>query len=142
MKSKRAPTTPKLTPRQRLARLRRNERAALLELVARLREKFSDRIQNVILYGSRARGEGKDESDLDVLVIVPSKDPDLRQWLLHETTGLILQYGALLSPQIWTADYFDLYRRNRLLFYRNIKRDGIDLWTKPSAKNKTLSAAI
>jgi hypothetical protein len=43
-----------LTPRQRFARLRRNERAALLEYVALLREKFGNRVQDVILYGSRA----------------------------------------------------------------------------------------
>jgi hypothetical protein len=33
----------RLSPRQRLARLRQNERAALRDFVARLREKFGDR---------------------------------------------------------------------------------------------------
>jgi len=39
------------------------------ELAQKLREKFGDRVEQVILFGSYARKKFGEESDLDVLVI-------------------------------------------------------------------------
>lgn len=43
---------------------------ALQELSAELRALYKERLQAVILYGSRARGDADVESDIDVLVVL------------------------------------------------------------------------
>jgi len=121
----------RLTPRERLARLRQNERAALLDYVARLREKFGDRVQHVILYGSRARGEGDTESDLDVLVVVDKGDYEFHKAVALESFEPSLQHSALISPLIWDEAHYEQQKQWRLLFFRNLKQDGITLWTNP-----------
>ncbi len=128
-------TRKKLTPRQRFARLRPNERKALLAFVARLREKFPDRVQNVILYGSRARGQGDEESDLDVLVLAYDTEPDLQAEVFRVATDLTLEYGQAFSAWLRTAQWLQWYQEAGLLLYRNIRRDGIELWTLPKSLN-------
>ena len=118
-----------LTPRQRYAHLRVNERRALEEYLAQLRTKFGNQIQHVILYGSRARLEGDDESDLDVLLVIDADDRDLESEVALATFEPSLRHSALISPLIWDKAHYELHQRLRLLIYRNIEKDGIELWT-------------
>jgi predicted nucleotidyltransferase len=116
---------------EELAQLKPHERAALGEYLERLQARFADRILHVILYGSRARGEGDAESDLDVLVVVDDGD-----WRLHDSITLescepSLKTGIAISPLVWGLDHFEQQKSWGLLFYRSLERDGIDLWTRP-----------
>ena len=44
--------------------------AALTEIRTRLEKEFGDRLCEVVLYGSLARGEASQESDMDLMVIL------------------------------------------------------------------------
>lgn len=114
-----------------LTQLKPQERAALAEYLERLRARFADRILNVILYGSRARGEGDSESDLDVLVVVDDGDYQFHNEVALESFEPSLKYGALISPLIWDRMRFEQQKKWRLLFFRNVEKDGIQIWTRP-----------
>ena len=91
-------TLPKMLE-ERLAHLTPNERAALAALVDRLRQRYGDDLLRVVLYGSKARGDFDDESDLDVLIVVRMPDNDYwRHW--REIHGAIRR-----SPQEASKDY-------------------------------------
>jgi predicted nucleotidyltransferase len=49
------------------------------DLVQRLREALESHLRQVIVYGSRARGDHKVGSDLDVLILVDHLDDSLKQ---------------------------------------------------------------
>ena len=51
----------------------------LLELVALLKEVYSNKLKTVILYGSTARGTDTDESDIDVMVGVDGNNQELHR---------------------------------------------------------------
>ncbi|HJH25577.1 MAG TPA: hypothetical protein C5S37_02130 [Methanophagales archaeon] len=42
---------------------------AVEEFVRRVLERYEDKIDSIILFGSVARGEAKEDSDIDILVI-------------------------------------------------------------------------
>ena len=48
------------------------------EYAAIVREKLGDRLKQVILFGSRARGDAWEGSDYDVIVVVDRRGEDIR----------------------------------------------------------------
>ena len=112
-----------------LTQLKPNERAALQEYLDRLEARFADRVLHVFLYGSRARGEGDDESDLDVLVVVDDGDWRFHDEVAAEANEPALEYTVSLSVHVWSEEHYEKHKRWGLLFYRNLESDGISLWT-------------
>lgn len=105
------------------------ERAAVSDYLARLRARFGARVLRVILFGSRARGEGDRESDLDVLVVVDNGDWRFHDAIADESVEPWLTYRALISPITMDRKEYEQLQEWQTLFYRNLERDGISLWT-------------
>jgi predicted nucleotidyltransferase len=62
-----------------------------------------DRLLGLKLFGSRARGEGRDDSDLDVLVDVRDVTTDERGAILDLAHDLGLEADLVLSPLVLRA---------------------------------------
>lgn len=103
------------------------EQQALASFKAALQSLLGDKLLSVRLFGSRARDEGTEESDLDVLVIVREKDRALYRRIVEESLNIDLVYDVNLAPTILSEEE---YRRNREYgtpFYRNVEKEGIAL---------------
>ncbi len=123
---------------KRLAHLAENERQALAALVDRLSQRYGDGLLRVVLFGSKARGDADEESDLDVLVVVTQILDEVywqhRRAIIKETCDLELEYGVVFSLLIQDAPEYAQMRQWNLLINRNIERDGIALWTSRSSE--------
>ncbi|HYZ62886.1 MAG TPA: nucleotidyltransferase domain-containing protein, partial [Acetobacteraceae bacterium] len=66
---------------------------------AALQTTYGDRLERVVLFGSRARGDANRDSDYDVAVFI--KDPgsfwDENSRLAEITTDILLDTGAVIS---------------------------------------------
>ena len=113
---------------EQLAQLRPAERVALSGYLTRLRARFGARVLHVILFGSRARGEGDAESDLDVLIVVDDGDWRFHDAIADESVEPWLAHGALISPVTMNRREYEQLREWRTLFHRNLEQDGVDLW--------------
>lgn len=76
------------------------EQDVLAHFRARLVEHFGPRLGRVVLFGSRARGEGHEDSDLDVLVTIRSLSSRDRRDILDFAFDLELASGRVLSPLV------------------------------------------
>jgi predicted nucleotidyltransferase len=80
------------------------------EFAAELRQRLGDRIQKIILYGSRARGDFWEWSDFDFVVII---DPNGRSFHeLHEEISTIAgetlnRTDLLISTQVLSPESWD-----------------------------------
>ena len=91
------------------------------ELTQKIREKFGDRIEQVILFGSYARGDEEEESDLDVLIIGDVKLGEI----IEVTYSLSLKHGVYISPIIMTKDYFEMLKDEGASFVNNVLKEGV-----------------
>ena len=99
------------------------ERSVLLRFREELAARLGDRLSEVILFGSRARGEGHGDSDLDVLVAVRELGRQERRALLDIATDLLTETGLVISPTIVDPVRFD----RTTAFATHVARDGVRL---------------
>jgi predicted nucleotidyltransferase len=84
-----------------------------------------------ILFGSRARGEPRPDSDADVAVLLRGKHERLlptKLAMADEAFGVLLETGIRIQPlPVWEDQWSDpeLFENPRLL--RNIAREGVSL---------------
>lgn len=106
----------------------RAEDGALDAFLRALQERLRDRLRQVILFGSRSRGDSEPDSDYDCLVILDEVSPGVRE-SIDEVVGQILyQYNAVFSVHPVSEERYLERVYDPLLM--NVRREGITLWTK------------
>jgi len=76
---------------KRLRYLANRERAALDEFLTRLREQHGNEVVLVSLFGSKVRGDFDEESDIDVLLVVETRNSQLWEDVVEIETELMLK---------------------------------------------------
>lgn len=97
------------------------------DIVAAYREVFGGRIEQILLYGSYARGDADGDSDIDIAAIVHGDRQELQEKLKKVwdvSSDLELKYGVIISPTVIPYDEFMAYKED-LPYYRNISEEGI-----------------
>lgn len=96
-------------------------------VAAKSAELLNTKLQTVILYGSYARGDYDEQSDIDIMILadIPADLCWKYTSLLADClTDLELCYDVVISAHIVSSSVFDDYR-HALPFYRNVDQEGI-----------------
>jgi len=105
-----------------------DERPALAEFLATLLHGYGDWIDQVVLYGSAARGDLRTESDVDVMVVlnreVARDERSAIRALAHEPNST---HGTEINPLVLTPKSVGWHARGSSLWL-NIQTDGLWLW--------------
>ena len=122
-----------------MSHLMPDDRTAIEEYVATIRERFPSRILDVILFGSKARGDAGTESDIDLVVVVDAENiedmefPEVRSALWRIASQVSLQYDVVLSCRVFDRGRWARAKRMRLPLYRAVVSDGISLFPEALA---------
>ncbi len=82
----------------------------------------------VVLYGSRARGDATLDSDWDLLILLsPPVNRTKRTHLRRALYDVELEVDEILNVVVEDADYWASERNRYSPFYQNVKREGIAL---------------
>lgn len=103
------------------------EQQALEHFKTALQSLLGDNLLSLRLFGSRARGEGMEESDLDVLVLLREKDRAVCRRIIEESLEVDLTYETNLAPTILSAEEYRQNREYQTPFYCNVERDSLPL---------------
>ena len=100
------------------------ERDHILQLIKKS-VKTSDPDAILILYGSYARGDYNEESDIDLLILIDkekvTRDDKIK--ISYPLYDIQLETGVLISPMVVTRKFWQVDRRVTP-FYENVNNEG------------------
>ena len=103
------------------------ERKAIRAFTRRLKKALGKRLISVLLFGSKARGDDKKNSDIDIYVLV-RRDSQLVDKRIARVTGDILNdYDILISPVSYDLREERINVRMGSFFFEAVKTEGIPL---------------
>ncbi len=82
----------------------------------------------LILFGSRARNDAREDSDWDLLIILDKKKMSVDDIEKYACPFMELGYNvnAEINPIVYTQKEWD--RRKFTIFHYNVEREGIEIW--------------
>ena len=93
-----------------------------IEFRRRLIEELGQPVK-VIMYGSQARGDARSNSDIDLLVVLPTVNSNIRGLVSDIAWELGFETGRFISTTPTTKEKMKRYAF--LPFYQNVKREGV-----------------
>jgi len=101
--------------------------AILQELKRSLESLLGHQLINMVLFGSMARGDYHDESDVDVAVIVRGLTRKLKSQILDEVARLELEHHMPVSVLVFSDEEFNHLKKRERRIALDIEREGIPL---------------
>ena len=102
-------------------------KTALNKIVAALKKKYPENILSVYAFGSRVRGDHKEGSDFDVLVLVNDRTVTLEEGIIDTFVEEEMKSGISFDPVIKTTHSFELEKKHHTPFYENVMRQGVQV---------------
>lgn len=100
----------------------------IAEFTEQAKAHYGDRLAKIILFGSYARGEAHDESDVDLLVVLNDDDVSSnneKTQIFDITWSLFMKYSIIISALPISLKKF--ISANTAL-YRFVKKEGVYLY--------------
>ena len=107
-----------------------NLKLALQEFVTHAEKIYAGHVKQIILYGSYARGDYREDSDVDIMVLVDLPQDSLweyRKQMMNEVFDINMERETLVVPTTVNMEHFQewlpLYP-----FYQNVINEGVELF--------------
>jgi len=110
-----------------LDKLTVRERSSIQAFLQRLYRVYGDTIQQVFLFGSKARGDSGPESDIDILIIVAKENWALRDAVSRMAAQESLAHDVLIGPRVIGKERWRRMAQDRFTLYENVAREGVKL---------------
>jgi len=97
------------------------------QLHDRLKSIFPQEQFDVILFGSYARNDADDGSDIDVMFLVDASRQTIqeKQWQVGEAAAeVLIDHDIVVSPIVENRAYYHA-NTNILPFFKNVQREGV-----------------
>lgn len=109
-----------------------NEISNIIEqFVKGVNEILGNRVKKIILYGSYARGDFNESSDIDIMILTDLTDDEIIEyrekiWDYAYDLEFDNNFDIQLSPLVKNIDKFN-YWLEALPFYMNVQKEGVVL---------------
>ena len=91
---------------------------------------YGDHLRQIILYGSYARGDFSEDSDIDIMILLDLSDLELKKYsqqLAYMTYDFSLDNDVDIKPIAKSEKFFKKWVAN-YPFYANIQKEGVILY--------------
>jgi predicted nucleotidyltransferase len=108
-------------------RLPANERQAINAFSRRLKKLLGKQLVSILLFGSKARGDFKKDSDTDIFILVRNKMNDVNDKIAQVTADVLDDYGILLSPVSYDLHEAEMNMKMHSFFFEDVEREGVPI---------------
>ena len=99
------------------------------DMVQEYRRVYGKDIETILLFGSYARGDQENDSDVDIVAIVHAERMDLQERLKEiwdVSVDIGLENDVVVSATVIPFDEFEMFKRI-LPYYINIVKEGVEI---------------
>jgi len=107
--------------------LTEDEKKILHDLSDRLRKFLGDRLVQMVLFGSKARGDFERDSDIDVAIIVKNLDRKLKDEVYTIVAKVEFEYDQPIASLAFSEDQFILLLQRERRLALDIRNEGIPI---------------
>jgi len=97
----------------------------LIDLKESLKLSLGDSLIKMVLFGSRARGDYDEDSDIDIAIIVRSISKELRNKIFNQVAEIELKYLRSISSIIFSETEFNRLKERERKVALDIESEGI-----------------
>lgn len=100
---------------------------SIYQFSGRMKEIFGSHLSKVILYGSYARGNYQENSDVDIMVLVNLSEREIKKLknIVYDIAFEIeMDMGIDIFPVIKSREQYE-YWAEVLPFYKNVREEGV-----------------
>ena len=98
--------------------------------IAEIKKIYGTHLQEVILYGSYARGDFKEDSDIDIMILLDITDMEMKQYqhqLSYATFDFNMDNDLDIKPITKNDEHFRKWSE-AYPFYENVRKEGVRLY--------------
>ncbi|MCA1915138.1 nucleotidyltransferase domain-containing protein [Methanospirillum hungatei] len=96
---------------------------AIIRFACKIKDEFPEKIVQIILYGSYARGDFHQGSDVDILVLTTDDSWNIKKRIMAIGFDMYPDMGIIVSAKVMTDEQFRMMKD--FLFIRQVSKDGI-----------------
>ena len=97
------------------------------ELKESLQDLLDPQAIKMVLFGSRARGDYRGESDVDLAIVVRGLNREMKRRILDKVAEIELEYLLPIWVLVFSQDEFDHLKKRERRIALDIEREGIPL---------------
>ncbi len=115
-----------------LTQLPPDDRGLLQDLCDRIVAAVGERVKAIKLFGSRARGDARSDSDFDLLVLIDKDEFPLAEQIRNIAYDVYWDddFRHFLSVQVISQDQYDFQGSPPSSFYVSVEAEAVTLWTR------------
>lgn len=107
----------------------KNIQSVINDFIAEVSKIFGDRIKKIYLYGSYARGDFRDDSDIDIMILTDFSNEEIienRRIIADIAYDIEEKYdfNVWISPVVKNLKHFEK-NIEYSFFYENVEKDGV-----------------
>lgn len=107
--------------------LNEREELSLRDFLTKIAQRFGGNYLYSLMFGSKARGDGHEGSDMDVAVVMQKADFEIKRAIYAIAYDELLENEVDISPVIFSRDVFERQKAAHYPLLREIERDMVPL---------------
>ncbi len=105
-----------------LSQIPDSKRRALESFIRILKGSYGDRIRKIILFGSVAKGEAEEDSDIDVLIVANEVS---QKEISRISLQILMKYGEVISSIVEDEQQFE--KNKDYTFHQIVLKEGVEI---------------